>query len=258
MGSERDMNKTLSEIGMKYGRLPVFGAHIHVQIYKQDHLNSLINPGAVTGSYDGHEYAVLDTATNEISFRRIPKTKPVKPPFSVGVISDTLKISETDPTFWGKLRAELEKRGVNHVIHCGNIAMEDIGRPELAGFKVHYNLRGDQSNPPSFENWELISDKDPVVTIEGYRFYVQLDLGADLMEQSLAKMDMLCLGLRRKHPEISYVLCGFTSDAILVELPQVRIINPGDANYDRSFAVIGLPTAAITFGHVPVDPLPAM
>ena len=41
--------------------------------------------------------------------------------------------------------------------------------------------------------------------------YVQLDLGADLLEQSEREMSKLCLGLRRKYPEISYVLCGFSS-----------------------------------------------
>ena len=258
-GSEQSLNAMLSEIrrdhdGVRY----LFTGHTHHGISKRGQLIDLINPGAVEDSLDGYEFAVLDTETEELVFSRIPRTTPIRPTFSVGVISDSLNISDMDVDFWARLRTEFENRGVTTVIHCGNIAMGDIGRPEFDGFQVYYNLRPDQKDSKAFRNWERISAEDPTVTIEGYKFYIQLDLGATLLEQSEVDMHMFCLKLRQLFPETSYVLCGATNDALYIEGEQARIINPGDCLNDRSFCVICLPRAEITFGHVPVDPLPVI
>ena len=258
-GSEQQLNKKLNEIREKNdGVRWLFSGHTHHQIYKQSHLINFVNPGAVEDSFDGYEFAVINTDNGEIVFGRIPTTNPIKPTFSVGVISDSLKISEMDPGFWEKLRKEFKDRGVEKIIHCGNISINDIGRPELAEFQVFYYLREDQESKKTFENWTPISFANPVVEINGYKFYVQLDLGAELLEKSEVDMHKLCLSLRRKYPEISFVLCGLTSDAFLEEGQQIRIVNPGDVLNDRNFAVICLPRTEITFGHVPVDPLPEL
>jgi predicted phosphodiesterase len=256
-GSEANLIKKLSEIRKDHSNVRfLFAGHVHHQIYKQDRLISFINPGAVEMSFDGYEYAIVNTEIDEVTFSRISKTKSVKKTFKVGVISDSLEISDIDVDFWKKLAEEFEKRGVKDIIHCGNIAMNDIGRPEFEKFQIHYNLRSDQKDTDGLKNWQLISKTKPVVEINGYRFYVQLDLGATLLEQSEYDMHKLCLNLRRKYPEINYVLCGFTNDAFYEEGEQVRIVNPGDAVKDRNFTVISLPNNEITFAHVPVDPLP--
>ncbi len=256
-GSEAQLNQMLNTIRKENDWVRwLFSGHTHHQIFKQGQLINFVNPGAVEDSFDGYEFAVINTNNGEMVFSRILKTKPIKPTFSVGVISDSLNITDMDPDFWPRLRKEFEKRGVIYIIHCGNIALNDIGRPELADFQVFYNLRSDQKNEQSPRNWHQISAENPVVEIGGYRFYVQLDLGADLLEKSEKDMHMLCLDLRRKYHEISFVLCGFTTDAFLEEGQEVRIVNPGDILKDRNFVVICLPRAEITFGHVPVDPLP--
>lgn len=257
-GSEANLINTLNKIRRDHDWVRwLFSGHTHHQIYKQSHVINFINPGAVEDSFDGYEFAIVNTETDEVVFSRIPKTKPNKKPFSVGIISDSLNISELDPEFWKKLVEEFKKRDISHVIHCGNLAVEDIGEKEFDSFQVHYNLQPDQKNPSTIpENWHLIDQKEPVVEINGYRFYVQLDLGATLLEQSEYDMYKFCLELRRKHPMISFVLCGFTNDAFLEEGEQVRIINPGDVLKDRNFAVISLPRAEITFSHIHPDPLP--
>ncbi len=257
-GSEADLINTMNKIRRDHDWVKwLFSGHTHHQIYKQSHVINFINPGAVEDSFDGYEFAIVNTETGEVTFSRIPKTKPIKKPFSVGVISDSLNISELDSEFWKLLAEEFKKRNVSHIIHCGNLAVEDVGREELSNFLVYYNLRPDQKNPDTIpKNWHLISQEEPVVEINGYRFYIQLDLGAALLEQSEYDMHKLCLRLRRKHPRISFVLCGCTNDAFLEEGEQVRIINPGDTVKDRSYAVISIPCVEITFNHVRVDPLP--
>ena len=260
-GSEANLIRFLNELRYKHDGVNwLFSGHTHHQIFQQGQID-FINPGAVEYSFDGYEFAVVNTETDEIVFSRIPRTKPIKETFSVGVISDSLDISELDTQFWGRLTKEFEKRDVSHIIHCGNIAIEDIGLKELSDFQVHYNLRQDQhrklkKEPDTPKNWHLIPQDYPVVEINGYRFYVQLDLAIDLLDRSEPEIHRLCLEIRRTHPNISFALCGFTRDAFYQEGEQIRIINPGDVNKDRNIVVICLPRAEITFGHVPVDPLP--
>lgn len=257
-GSEVELRKTLHTIRRDYdGIRYVFAGHTHHQIYSQGHLTNFVNPGAVEDSFDGYEYAVINTDTDEITFSRIPKTKPEKESFSVGVISDSLNISELDANFWKTLAEEFKKRQIKHIIHCGNLSLRDIGRKELKDFQVYYNLRPDQKNPKKTpDNWQIIHQEKPVVEINACYFYVQLDLGAILLEQSECDMQILSLDLRRKYPEIRFILCGFTNNAFYEEGAEVRIINPGDIFQDRNFSLITLPTTEITFSHLPVSPLP--
>lgn len=256
-GSETKLFQTMDEIRRDYDGLRLMtSGHTHHQIWAQTRLVNFINPGAVEDSFDGYEFAIYNTQTENVLFSRVLPTKPTKKTVSVGVISDSLDISQLDPEFWKKLAEEFQKREVKYIIHCGNLKVEDIGRKELENFEIHYNLRKDQKNhssPP--ENWHLINPNFPIVEIEGYRFCIQLDLGAELSKQSESQMYYLCQDLRRKYPEVKFVLCGFTNDAFLEEGPQIKIINPGDVNIDRNFVVITLPKTEIFFGHVPIEPL---
>jgi putative phosphoesterase len=249
----------------------VFGGHMHFQTFKQGQLVSFINPGAVQDSLGwGYEYAIVDTVSGQVIFSRILPTHDDRPEFSVGVISDSLDISHRDNNYWRRLAKEFNDRGVSHIIHCGNIAIEDIGRQELSGFSVHYAIRADQfcehkklkekEMIPS--NWAAVSDEHleegSIVDINGFRFYVQLDLGLKYMTVSEAGMDSAAMQIRRKYPGTEFVLCGFTREAVFVEGGQVITINPGDVNTNRNFAVICLPRREITFGNVGVDPLPKL
>lgn len=235
----------------------VFAGHSHQQVCFQNHLISFVNPGAIEASMDGYEFAVVDTDTGQIIFSRIPKTKPVEEPFSIGVISDSLDISKLDVDFWQKLKKEFEDRGVTHIIHCGNIAVDDIGREELKNFTVRYKLRKKQvylGKPP--KNWEPIPEEEPIVEINGRQFYIHSALARILLEESGAEMHKECLKTLESYPEVSFIFYGGTSDAFLQEGQRARIINPGGIIPSRSFAVICFPRTEITFGYVPIDPLP--
>ena len=262
--------ETLMDIRQQFDGLRyVFGGHMHFQTFKQGQLVSFINPGAVEDALGwGYEYAIVNIVSGEVIFSRILPTPDDRSEFSVGVISDSLDITHRDHTYWGRLAKELGDRGVSHIIHCGNIEIKDVGRPELGGFIVHYAIRTDQylehkkfkesGMIPS--NWSVVpevdSDEGPIVSVNGYKFYVQLDLGLKYMTVSEAGMDSAAMQIRRKHPETEFVLCGFTREALFVEGSQVITINPGDTNADRSFVVICLPRREITFGNVGFDPLP--
>ncbi len=256
-GAETELTKTLELIRRDYDCVQwLFSGHTHHQIYKQDPLISFVNPGAIEDSYDGYEFAIIDTETKETTFSRIPKTKPVIESYSVGIISDSLNISDLDAGFWENLARQFEARGIKDIIHCGNIALKDIGRDELKGFNIHCFLRKDQKNPAQTpSNWTLVSPDKPIVNINGYRFYVQHDLGVTMIDKSETDMHKLSLQIREKYPETSFVLFGSTNYAFLEEGEQVRIINPGDVVRGRNYAVITLPTTEITFSSIPAPPL---
>lgn len=256
-GAETELIKTLEVIRRDYDNVQwLFSGHTHHQIYKQDPLISFVNPGAIEDSYDGYEFAIINTETKETTFSRLPKTKPIIETFSVGVISDSLNISDLAAGFWRDLARQFQARGIKDIIHCGNIFLRDIGRDDFKEFNVHCFLRSDQTHPPNVpQNWTLISSGNPTVTVNGYRFYVQHDLGVSMLDKSENDMHKLSLQIREKYPETSFVLFGSTNYAFLEEGEQVRIINPGDVVKDRNYAVITLPTTEITFSSIPAPPL---
>ena len=198
-GTETEMAQMLAEARRDYDDLRwYFSGHTHHQIFLEIPTVKFINPGAIEEGFDGFEYAVVDTDISQIVFSRILPVKPLINTFSVGIISDSLNISMMDPNFWKLLVKELQSRGVKDVIHCGNIALSDIGHDELRDFMVYYNLRPDQQNPKNVpKNWRQIPLDSPVVEINGYQFYVQLDLGIDLLGKSEVGMSMLSLEKRK-------------------------------------------------------------
>ncbi len=251
-GAEGELMKTLAAIRKDYDCVQcLFSGHTHHQIYKQNPMISFVNPGAVEDSYDAYEFAVLDTETKEITFSRIPKTKPVKDSFSVGIISDSLNISDLDINFWANLAKQFMAKNVKDIIHCGNISLKDIGREELSEFNVHYFLRTDQKNPSNVPaNWKLISYEYPIVGINEYKFCIKLDLGVNFSNLSEDHLRRLSLRLKKKYPETSFILFGSTNYAFLEESEQVRIINPGDIVRNRNYAIVTLPTTEIFFGGI--------
>jgi predicted phosphodiesterase len=274
-GTEEKFNETLTNLRMEFdGLRMVFGGHLHFQTFMHGNLVNFINPGAVEpeGSIGwGYEFTIVDTENREVVFSRILPTPDDRQPWSIGVISDSLDVTHRDSTYWQKLAHEFRQRGVTNVIHCGNIAVSDIGHPDLTdGFTVHYAIRDNQKKEYAElkktgkipGNWKVISeenlDKGAEVVINGYHFFVQLDLGFDFMTISEHNMDSRAMKIRRENPETEFVLCGFTREALLVEGQQVITINPGNTNADRGFVVICLPRREITFGHVPYDPLPKL
>ena len=189
--------------------------------------------------------------TKETTFSRIPKAQPLTKTFSVGIISDSLNISDLDADFWSNLSIQLRNKQVKTIIHCGNLSLKDIGRKELEEFDVHYFLREDQKNPSKVpENWKLISLENPVVEINGYKFCVQLNLGVTIPEKSEIDLHKLSLDIREKHPETSFILFGSTNYAFLEEGEQVRTINPGDVVRDRNYSVVTLPNTEILFSSI--------
>jgi hypothetical protein len=159
-----------------------------------------------------------------------------------------------DVDFWANLAHEFRIRDVRTIIHCGNIELSDIGRPELSDFSVYVNLRKDQlfREGRTLHNWHIVDQEHKVVEINGYRFFIQLDLGTSFLEQTEVQMHSLCLAIKKEYPALDYVLCGSECNALYVEDPHTSIINPGDAYRGRSFCVVCLPRQEITFGYVPV------
>jgi predicted phosphodiesterase len=231
--------------------------HMHHQALAQTQLVTFINPGAVQYSPDGYEFAVIDTKRNQVVFSRIPRTKYLESPFTVGIISDSLNVSKLDADFWKKLAKEFKARDVSEIIHCGNLAISDIGREELASFQVHYRLRPEQGEPKDPDNWHLIPKDPPIVTINERQFYVHPLLARMVLEKSEAEMHKECLMVSETYPEISFILYGNTTDAYMSEEMdgRTRIMNPGNA-LGGKYATVCFPRLEITLAEVPFDPLP--
>lgn len=237
----------------------LISGHTHHQILMESRLINFINPGAVTDSMGiagGYEYAFIDTVTDKIVFSRIPASVSSAPQLKLGVISDSLNISQKDIKFWEKLAEVFKTEGVTHIIHCGNLDLADIGRPELKEFQIYFNLGVDQSRNNQ-DNWQVIDKQRRLVDIKGYKFYVQWNLSAELLHKSERDMHYYALKIL-KHNKIDFVLSGFTHSAFYEEGENLIFLNPGDIIQSRDYAIIELPLYQITFGRIPYDPLPVL
>jgi len=257
-GSETDFRRVIDELRKKYDGLRyVLSGHTHHQVLFRTQLVRFVNPGAIEYTLDGYEYAVIDTENDQVIFGRIPETKPSIKPFSVGIISDPLNIAKFDPDFWRKLREEFRIRNVGHVIICDNIATSDIGKEGFEDLDVHFCPR--QRVPGRIpDNWQLVQREKPIVKIGDYQFFVHHDLARILLEESEVEMGKECLKILEKHPEVNFILYGGSDEAFLMGGHRARIINPGGAILNRSFATVYLPSTQMTFGHVPLNPLPVL
>jgi predicted phosphodiesterase len=263
VGSQSRFWEWIYGIRKEFHNVWKFGSgHTHRQVFLRSGEVDFINPGAARGSdgvAKGFEYAILNTDTGDIIFSRIQNPKPVAEPLKVAVISDTLDVTVMNPPFWSKLAERFRRDGVTHVIHCGNIYTEDIGRPELSGIEVHYNLRpGQEDRERKPDNWILVPGHSPMVKIKGYKFCVQLSMGPELFNKSEFQMHEMSKQIRLQFPEIQFLLSGSTPNAFYEEGENIVLLNPGDASRYSNFAIIGLPDYDISFGLIRPDPLPAL
>lgn len=238
-------------------------AHTHRKFLIQRGNMTWVNPGAVmimpasVCPADGYEYVLFNTENNEVVFCRIPVEPIPGLPETVGIVADTGNITQLHAAYWENLALEFRNRGTSHVIMCGNHWHGDIGRRELDGMEVYYNLLPQQSRPGYVPgNWHQIDPSFPLVDICGNTFFIQYDLRAELDGQpeysSLTKVMELSRQFPNRH--IDFVLCGQSNDAILEEGDSIMIIAPGDARNKRSFVTVCLPEKRdITFSRVPIN-----
>lgn len=259
--SKRYLEETLQKIrkdqdGVRW----LFSGHVHHQTYAQGRLISYVNPGAVEDSFDGYEYAIIDTASDQIIFSRILAKKPIRESLNIGIISDSADISDFDPEFWQQLANVLKQHQVTHLIVIGNIDLKDIGKEALEDFQVYVNLLPSQrlEAPGGSANWHILTQDEPIVQINGYKFLIDYGFGRTMLGKSEEDLLDIELEKRIEHPRLNYILFGLTNEGFYEEGEQLRYINPGDINRDRNFVVISLPKNEITFGHVPLDPLPPL
>lgn len=229
----------------------IFTGHTHHQFLIQRSGFSWINPGAVWPLFFDYEYALVNTANQEIIFTRLPRTIINIRPRTVGIVSDTGNISERDEQFWQQLAIEFYERDVSIVIIDGGFRPSDIGRRELADFQVFYNLLPtieDNFSKPA--NWHFISNDNPVLEICSHYFLIQHKLGIDLDGKTEVEMIKFIREQSQKYQHIDIVICGGIHDALFEEQQEVMIINPGDARNHRKFVTICFPRCEVTFSSV--------
>lgn len=226
--------------------------HMHHQFVFRHGPITWINPGAIADAWNRtHEFSVIDTRTKEVVLGRLSTAEAKARPVTVGIVSDTGNVDELDSTFWQRLRREFLKRGVTHVICCGNFCPTDIGRPELSDMWVYYYLLpeyGDVAVKPA--NWQLIPPTNPIIEICSHRFYVQHNIGPEHADFSEIQRHSTFSGLFEKYKRIDYIVAGLVSGTILQETDSYSFINPGDARDHKYFATVCLPRREYTLSAV--------
>ena len=263
-GPESELIKTIDIIRRQHDSIRYFIAgHHHRQLFIKFSLITCINPGAIqdsAGVFGGYEYAVIDTETDTVIFDRIQARTSEKNTLKLGIISDTLEISEHNKDYWKNLGEIFKSHEITDIIHCGNIAPRDIGHTALKKFQIYCNpnLGIDNERKSIPKNWHLQEDKgfgqDNIpVEIKDYSFLIRLKLGAQMWDQSGFAMHRETLGVKTDHPNTRIVLCGSSRQTIYIEDEEMAFINPGCALLDQSFSIIELPRGRLTFGKIPIN-----
>ena len=83
-------------------------------------------------------------------------------------------------------------------------------------------------------------------------------MGATLLDKSEMDLNRLSLQVLKEHPEVKFLLFGFSHNSYYEEGQQMVILNPRDIVKDRNYAVIRLPKNEIIFNQIPLEPLPSL
>lgn len=232
-------------------RLAVTGHTHHQFIYRRGDF-TWVNPGAMVDSWSKtKEFAIIDTANWEVVLGRLSNLEAKIEPVTVGIVSDTGNVDNLDRGFWRRLAGEFNKRGVTHVICCGNFLPIDIGRSELAHLQVYYYLLPDFidcNDKP--DNWHLLTAKKPVAEIGGHWFYVQHGIGPEYANFSEIESHKAFGELLNPYKHLDYVVAGLVPGTILQETETYSFINPGDARDHKYFATVCLPRGEFTASTV--------
>lgn len=232
-------------------RLVATGHTHHQFVYRHGHM-TWVNPGSVIESLNRtKEFAVVNTSNWEVVLGRLSNIEAKIKPVTVGIVSDTGNVDQLDRAFWSRLVDEFNKRGVTHVICCGNFLPNDIGRLELAHFQVYYYLLpGYYDNPNKPTNWHLLSHNNPVAEIGGHRFYVQHEIGPEYANFSEIENHDFLKGILKQQKHLDFLVAGLVPGTILQETDSYVFINPGDARDHSYFATVCLPRREYTVGTV--------
>lgn len=256
-GPESEFIKTLEIIRRDYDNLRYFIAgHHHRQFFnKTSHNITCINPGAIqdsAGVFGGYEYAVIDTKTDLVIFDRIPSRESKKEPLTLGIISDTLDISEHYSDYWENMAEIFNTFNVSDIIHCGNLNQIDVGHSAFENFQVHYN--SNRHTEVNRSAWHCSKSKEDGVPIRinGYSFLIRLNLGAEMWDQSGFDMHRITLKVKTEYPDTRVILCGSSRQSLYIEDEQMIFVNPGCAFDDQSYTIIELPRGRLTFGRIPI------
>lgn len=230
-------------------RLAVTG-HKHHQFLLHTNNFTWINPGAQDHSWNGTaEFAVYDSVKDEVVFGRLSSQESRLNPVSVGILSDTLNVDDLDANYWLRCRENFDRRGVTHVICCGNFLPRDIGHKELDGLEVYCYLLSNTDMPHLIpQNWHIIRHSNPVVEIGGHRFYVQHEIGSEQGSLSEVQRDAVLKDIRARYPHLDFIIAGLGSETVYMEGQDYSFINPGNARDHKRFAVVCLPRREYTFG----------
>lgn len=229
-----------------------FTGHTHHQfVYRHGNV-TWVNPGSIVDSWSHtKEFATVDTSNWEVVLGRLSNFEAKIEPVTVGIISDTGNVDQLDRGFWNRLVAEFNKRGVTHVICCGNFLPNDIGRKEFDHFQVYYYLLpGHYDNPHKPHNWHLLSYEHPVVEIGGHKFYVQHEIGPEYANFSEIESKKSFSKLLSEYKHLDFIVAGLVPGTILQETDSYVFINPGDARDHKYFATVCLPRREYTVGTV--------
>jgi len=158
---------------------------------------------------------------------------------------------------------EFKRRGVEHIIHCGDIEREHVRQSLFGGLPVTCALTEGQVGTESFrhcpQNWDFTVPGRRVVRIGQEGVYIGHKRAFEYVSGSEAQLEETLSVIRRDHDCVGWVFTGHTHHQIFIQGRVLDLINPGAVEQGLDgyeFAIVDSDTSTTTFSRIPkTDPI---
>ena len=178
----------------------------------------------------------------------------------IGILSDT---HEDKMRALPHIVADMRKRGVEVILHCGDIVARHLDPNLFGGLPVFCALTEDQLDLPEFKNppdgWIFTRPGKRIIRVGGLTIYLGHKRSFDFLANSEAQVKVILQRLRMETDGLTLVCSGHTHHQILLG-GLVRFVNPGavvGSLFDHSYeyAVFDTEREEIIFCRILADPI---
>ena len=174
----------------------------------------------------------------------------------LGVLSDTHDISNE---VVHRVVEEFQQRGVDTIIHCGDIEPQHFKTELFGNIPVICALIEEQRYHEGFTfspaRWAITKPNDRVVNLGQFKVYVGHKRSWDFLVDSEANFDKTINEISTNHDGVRWMFAGHTHHQIYKQGTRCSFVNPGavqDSVDGHSFAVVNTESKEVVFSRIPL------
>ena len=174
----------------------------------------------------------------------------------LGVLSDTHDI---DDEVIHSVVKEFKQRGVDIIVHCGDIEPQHFNAELFGNIPVICALIEEQRYHEGFTfaptRWAITKPKDRVVNLGKFKVYVGHKRSWDFLIGSEAKFEKIINEISTRHDGVRWMFAGHTHHQIYKQGTPCSFVNPGaiqEGVDGHGFAIVNTDSKEVVFSRIPL------